>query len=74
MYSGRMTYRNNVPDKIRELYTEQHRSIAWLSENSGIADKTLRRKLKAPDKFNLGELSAVATALGTELEELVKAA
>lgn len=69
-----MTYSNHIADKIREVCEEQSRSIAWLSDNAGIADKTLRRHLVNPDKFRIDELSAIATALDVSLEDLVKAA
>lgn len=74
MYAGHMTYRNHIAEKIRDVCEDQHRSIAWLSEQAGIADKTLRRRLVDPDGFRIVELSAIATALETNLEDLVQAA
>lgn len=68
-----MTNTEKTAEAIRGLCEEHRLSIASLAENAGIGDKTMRRKLNAPDKFNLGELAAIARTLDTTLEKLVKA-
>lgn len=60
-----------VTDRIHDALRDEGRSVAWLSMSTGIADKTLRRKLVDPDRFTLSELSAISTALGIDLEQLV---
>lgn len=65
----------SVAEKIEETRKAEGRSVAWLSETSGVAYKTLRRRLYgAPEQFTLSELSSVARALGCEVESLVSAA
>lgn len=73
MYSGRMTNTSSVSTKVRSLCAQRQLSISRLSEESGIPDKTLRRRLKVPDKFTLAELSAIANVIGADLEDLVAA-
>lgn len=63
-----------VAERIETTRTNKGRSVAWLSETSGISYKTLRRRIYgAPDQFTLSELSAIARALNTDLEHLVAA-
>ncbi|MFG6277967.1 helix-turn-helix transcriptional regulator [Microbacterium sp. 5K110] len=65
-----MTNPHAIVERIEQARLAAHRSVAWLSEATGIADKTLRRRLNAPDQFTLAELNAIATALGVTLEYL----
>lgn len=50
------------------------RSVTGLSTESGIAEKTLRRRLAAPEHFTLSELAALARVTGIELEDLLASA
>lgn len=70
VYYGHMTKANQILERIESARASSHRSVIWLSERTGIADKTLRRRLAAPECFTLAELSAICTALGIELEKL----
>jgi DNA-binding phage protein len=63
-----------IARRIENIRNVQRRSVAWLASVTGMADKTLRRRLVAPEQFSLAELSSIATALGTNLEHLVTGA
>ena len=66
-----MTTATDIANRIERTRKTAGRSVAWLSEAAGIADKTLRRRLNAPERFTLAELSAVAGALGEGIEALL---
>lgn len=57
-----------VAERIEATRITEGRSVAWLSEITGVSDKTLRRRLRRPEQFNLAELSAIARALNTQVE------
>ena len=67
-----MTNTEKIAETITKTSKEQRLSVVQLSEETGIADKTLRRRLINPDDFKLWELCAVARVLGTDLEDLFK--
>jgi hypothetical protein len=61
-----------VAERIESIRKVEGRSVAWLSESSGISYKTLRRRIYgAPDQFTLSELSSIARSLNTDVEHLV---
>lgn len=66
-----MTNTAEFVNRIHQVRVERNLSIAKLSEISGVADKTLRRKLNAPERFTLSEVIAIARALETPIEVLV---
>ena len=66
-----MTTPHDVADRIRATLKETRRSINGLPELTGIADKTLRRRLANPGSFTLEELNAIARALDVPLEHLL---
>ena len=72
MYYGHMTNTEKVAEAITNISKEQHISVVRLSEETGIADKTLRRRFANPDEFKLWELCAVARVLDADLETLIK--
>jgi len=60
-----------VARQIEATRMVEGRSVAWLSEQSGVSYKTLRRRLYgAPEQFTLAELGAIARALNTAVERL----
>lgn len=61
----------NVAQNIESVRIERGRSIVWLAANAAMAEKTLRRRLLAPEKFTLAELSAIATALDSNIETMI---
>ena len=74
IYIGAMTNSSpvDVASRIEDLRKSKGLTVSWVSEASGIADKTLRRRLYGdPSQFTLAELSAVAHVLGTNAESLV---
>lgn len=79
IYHGRMTTPSGPPspadevaNHIEVIRKDQSRSVAWLSERSGIAYKTIRRRLYGdPAAFTLAELSAIARAFEVSLEHLI---
>lgn len=70
MYHGHMTTSTEIVNRIEHFRKSSGKSIIWLSETTGIADKTLRRRLVAPESFTFSELSAICSALEVELEIL----
>ncbi|MDT0211202.1 helix-turn-helix transcriptional regulator [Curtobacterium sp. BRD11] len=63
-----------VAERIENIRKIEGRSVAWLSEASGISYKTLRRRIYgAPEQFTLSELSSIARSLNTDVEHLVVA-
>lgn len=75
IYSGLMTNADTtrgVAARIETIRKVKGRSVAWLSEDSGISYKTLRRRIYgAPEQFTLSELSSIARSLGTDFEHLL---
>jgi lambda repressor-like predicted transcriptional regulator len=67
-----MTTSQTVADRIEAALKAEGRSVVWLSGNTGIAEKTLRRRLVAPDAFTIDELSSITRLLGISLEHLVR--
>ena len=61
-----------VAGRIERARKIEGRSVAWLSEKTGIAYKTLRRRLYgAPEQFTIAELNSIARALDRSLEWLI---
>lgn len=65
-----MTNSHQVAQRIESLLRIRGLSKSWLSDDSGIADKTLRRRFRAPEHFTLAELSSIANSLGVPVEVL----
>ena len=65
-----MTNPTVIAQRIETARATERRSVAWLSEQTGIAEKTYRRRLASPEQFTLDELARVTRALGTELEDV----
>lgn len=65
-----MTNSQEIAQRIESLLRVNGLSKSWLAEDSGIADKTLRRRFRAPELFTLAELSAIANSLRVPLEVL----
>jgi|GEM_PF-5879266 len=68
-----MTTSRRIADQIEATLETAGRSVAWLSRETGIAEKTLRRRFVAPDAFTIGELAGIARALDEQLEHLMAA-
>lgn len=56
--------------RITELLHAQHRSVSWLSRQTGISDKRLHRRLSGQTTFRLGELGTIAMALDVHWADL----
>ncbi len=58
---------------VRHALLDQGLTQEWLAEETGIAPRTLARRLHKvnPSPWDLDELSAVATALGTDIVTLL---
>ena len=67
-----MTNPQDIATNIEAARYAARMPVTVLSERTGIADKTLRRRLTSPASFTLAELSAIARVLGVELEALFK--
>ena len=47
--------------------------MRWLSEVTGISIQTIQRRLASPERFELTELAAIATALDIPAGDLTSA-
>lgn len=59
---------------IRGLIAETGTSRAAIAAALDVSTETLRRRLKTPGDFKLGELDIVATTLGTTVEDIIRRA
>lgn len=59
---------------VRAAMKRAGATIATVSESTGIAPTTLKRRLKAASSFRLDELYRIAKALGIEYHQLIPAA
>lgn len=66
-----MTKASEVAERITAARIGERRSVAWLSDETDIPEKTLRRRLRRPESFTIAELSAVARALHCDVQELL---
>lgn len=51
---------------LKSALINEGRSLTWLSETTGIAYKTLRRRMADPTQLTVRELGQIAAALHTE--------
>lgn len=63
----------DIPRVVADRIKNAGRSITSLSVETGIAEKTLRRRLAAPENFTLAELSSLGRVTGLSLEGLLSA-
>lgn len=61
-----------VAQNIRAAVEEQHASISYLVDETGIADRTLRRRLSGRSPFGTDELELIAEALGIDPLDLMR--
>jgi hypothetical protein len=66
-----MTTPRDIADRIKAKLKADKRSVQWLSDETGIAYKTLWRRLAAPGGFTIDELSSISRAQNTPLEDLL---
>jgi len=59
---------------IRGLIAETGTSRNAIAAALDVSTETLRRRLKAPGSFTVGELNVVATTLGTTVEDIIRRA
>lgn len=57
----------------RQILADRGLSIEWLSATTGIALRTLKRRLLGETAFTLDEAWAISLALGVRMEELTAA-
>lgn len=60
-----------LSERIESRRQVKQLSITALSACTGIADKTLRRRIADPSKFTIAELSSIARVLDTDIETLI---
>ncbi|WP_071299838.1 helix-turn-helix transcriptional regulator [Curtobacterium sp. MCBA15_001] len=58
-------------DEILAQLARRRQTQAWLAAETGMPIATLSRRLRDPAAFRLGEIAAVARALGVDLRDLV---
>lgn len=62
---------NQIAEKVHTIRRIDGLSVAALAIESGISEKTMQRRLNAPERFTVAELIAVARTLHVDLENLV---
>lgn len=60
-----------IAERIIRTLNASHRTVAWLSRESGISSQRLHRRLSGRTGFTLTELGCVAMALGVRVSEMV---
>lgn len=65
--------RTEPADTIRAELARRRKSVGWLAAATGLSTQTLHRRLAAPEKFDLSELGAIATAMDLNPEVLFTA-
>lgn len=65
--------RREPADTIRAELRRRRKSVGWLAAATGISVNTLHRRLATPEKFDLAELGAIATAMDVNPELLFTA-
>lgn len=58
---------------IRAELARRRRTVGWLSAATGISLNTLHRRLANPERFDLSELGAIATAMEIDPDVLFNA-
>ncbi|MCI1979267.1 MAG: helix-turn-helix transcriptional regulator [Bifidobacteriaceae bacterium] len=58
--------------RTSELLTEDERSVAWLSRQSGIPYPTLERVMRGEARLTMGMLASVAAALRVPVADLLE--
>ncbi|WP_030149096.1 hypothetical protein [Mycetocola saprophilus] len=69
-----MTNQNSAADAtlgVKAAISNNGRSVAWVAENTGIAYKTLIRRLADPAQFTIRELGQIAAILQVPLPSLI---
>jgi len=66
-----MTTETSAADKVAEAIEKAERSKKWTAEKAGMADVTLRRKLRGGGDFTVSELARIAHALSIHPSELL---
>lgn len=65
--------RKEPADTIRAELRRRRKSVGWLAAATGLSVQTLHRRLASPEKFDLSELGAIATAMDIDPELLFTA-
>lgn len=66
-----MTTADRIAERITAIREARQRSVSWLSEHAGLADKTLRRRFAKPGPLTFDEVSAICTALDVDIEDFL---
>lgn len=66
-----MTTADRIAERITSVREARQRSVSWLSAQTGIADKTLRRRFTRPAHITFEELSAICAALDVSVEDIL---
>lgn len=70
-YVGRMATADRIAKRIEAIREDRGISVSDLSEVTGIADKTLRRRRLFPTLLNFGEFDALCAALDVKAEDVL---
>lgn len=62
----------HIAMRISELLSEDERSAAWLSRQSGIPYPTLKRVMRGEARLTMGMLASVAAALKVPVADLLE--
>ena len=66
-----MTTAHELADRLEAIRKRRGIAVSALPEMTGIADKTLRRRLRNPAQFTISELDALSDAFSITLENLL---
>lgn len=70
-YLGRMTTADRIAERIEVIRDDRQVSVRELSDVTGIADKTLRRRRINPAQLSFGEFDALCGALDVRPEQVL---
>lgn len=68
-----MTYTLNeeIADRVRDALTASGVTVTTLSADTGIAERTLHRRLQGNSDWTTGEIARIARRLGVHVTSLV---
>lgn len=61
-----------LSERISRTLNERGSTVSWLAERTGVSERVLHSRLAGNTEFTVGELGAIATALGCGWGSLVE--
>lgn len=66
-----MTTTHRLAERIEVIRKDRNVDVAALARDTGIADKTLRRRRSHPGQYTLAELAAICERLDVPVEDIL---